>query len=70
MDNTSKILILLGSILILFGIIWHFSGGNIPLGKLPGDIRYKSENGSFYFPLTSCLIISILVSIISYFFKK
>tara|TARA_B100000925_G_scaffold38262_1_gene25046 strand:- start:3192 stop:3404 length:213 start_codon:yes stop_codon:yes gene_type:complete len=70
MDSISKTLIILGFILIAFGLVWHLSGGNIPLGRLPGDIRYKSENGSFYFPITTCLIISGILSLISYFLKK
>lgn len=41
----------------------------IPLGKLPGDIYYKGKNSSFYFPITTCIIISIILSAISYFFK-
>ena len=58
MDNITKALLISGSVLIIIGLAWHFTGGNLPLGKLPGDIRYKSENGTFYFPLTTCLILA------------
>lgn len=70
MDNISKTLLISGGVLIAAGLIWHFSGGKIPLGRLPGDIRIESENSSFYFPLTTCLILSALLSLISYLFKK
>ncbi len=70
LDPISKSLIGLGIILILAGMIWHFSGGKIPLFKLPGDFKYESENAKFYFPLTSSIIISLILSIIGWFIKK
>lgn len=70
MDSISKSLIVLGLILIFFGLWWHFSGGKIPLGRLPGDFKIESENAKFYFPLTSSLLISALLSLIAYFLKK
>ena len=60
MNPISKYLITLGSVLIIFGLVWHFSGGNIPLGKLPGDIKIQKGNSTFYFPLTTCLLFSAL----------
>jgi len=70
-----------GRILIVFGLIFLGVGllltffDKIPfLGKLPGDINIKRDNFSFYFPITTCIIISLLLSlvlwIISYFLKK
>jgi len=68
--------------LMLGGIILFFIGGGvylaskfgIPLGRLPGDIRIEGENGSFYFPLTSSILVSviltILVNLISSFLQK
>ena len=68
--------------LMFGGIILFFIGGGvylaskfgIPLGRLPGDIRIEGENGSFYFPLTSSILVSviltILVNLISSFLKK
>ncbi|MAW06901.1 MAG: hypothetical protein CME61_01320 [Halobacteriovoraceae bacterium] len=70
MNPISKYLIITGSVLIILGIFWHFSGGNIPLGRLPGDIKIKSGNSTFYFPITTCLLISAILSLISYFFRK
>lgn len=70
MDNISKTLLISGAALIVAGLVWHFSGGKIPLGRLPGDIRIQSENSSFYFPLTTCLLLSAILSLISYLFRK
>lgn len=70
MDNISKILIGSGIFLIICGLIWFFSGGKIPLGKLPGDIRIETENTKFYFPIMTSLIISAILSLLAYLFKK
>lgn len=69
MDSISKNLIIIGSICVLGGLVWHFSGGNIPFGKLPGDIRIQKENTKIYIPLTSGLILSGLLSLLSYLFR-
>ncbi|HRK61021.1 MAG TPA: DUF2905 domain-containing protein [Candidatus Omnitrophota bacterium] len=66
----AKILILLGCGLIIAGILWHFAGGESSMrgllkwvGKLPGDIRIERESFSFYFPLATCLLISLLAGL-------
>ncbi len=65
-----KVLILLGSLLIIAGLFFTY-GGRIPLlGKLPGDIRIQRENFSFYFPLATCLVISALLSLIFWLFRR
>ena len=70
MLEMGKILIIFGGTLILLEIILIFIPKVPYLGKLPGDIYIKKENFNFYFPLTSCLIISFIVSFIIWFFKK
>jgi hypothetical protein len=63
----AKLLIALGFVLILAGLAMQFGFyKHFPLGKLPGDIYIKQENFSFYFPVTSGLI----VSLIFYFLSK
>ncbi|HAX62099.1 MAG TPA: DUF2905 domain-containing protein [Elusimicrobia bacterium] len=70
MTYLGKILIVVGILLILLGIIFIF-GIKIPyLGKLPGDIFIKKENLAFYFPFTTSIIISILISIILWLITK
>lgn len=70
MNQISKILIILGFVSIGLGLLWHFSGGNIPFGRLPGDIRINNGNTKVYIPITSCLILSAVISLISYFVRK
>lgn len=65
-----KLLIITGLLLVAAGILFTL-GGKIPfLGRLPGDIRIQRENFSFYFPLTTCLLISLLVSFILWLFRR
>ena len=64
----SKVLIILGAILILIGLIYPYFQ-NLGIGRLPGDIVIKKENFNLYFPLTSAIIISIVVSIIFRLFR-
>jgi uncharacterized protein HemY len=68
-----KILIFFGAILIFLGLIFSFAGRIPYLGKLPGDIYIKKENFTFYFPITTCILASIILSVIFYlifrFFK-
>jgi hypothetical protein len=65
-----KLLIIAGIFLIGIGLLVHF-GGKIPyLGRLPGDIRIESERFSFYFPLTTCLLISLLASLLIWLFRR
>lgn len=66
----AKILIFFGFLLILFGLIFLF-GLKIPyFGKLPGDIFIKKENFTFFAPIGTCLLISIILSIIFYIISR
>ena len=58
-----KFLIITGIVLIILGIIIT-AGKTLPLGKLPGDIHIKKEGFSFYFPITTSIIISVILTII------
>jgi hypothetical protein len=57
-----KILILLGAILIFLGLIFSFAGKIPYVGKLPGDILITKENFTFYFPLGTSILISIVLT--------
>ena len=64
MEGFGKILLILGAVIIVLGLIFTFSQ-HIPfLGKLPGDITIQKDNGSFYFPIVTCIIISIVLTVI------
>lgn len=64
-----KLLIIIGAILIVAGALISFLP-KFPIGRLPGDIRVERENFSFYFPLATSLIISIILSIIIYLINR
>lgn len=65
METISRYLMLGGIIIFLIGGgIYLATKFGIPLGRLPGDIRIEGENGSFYFPLTSSILVSIVLSIL------
>jgi len=59
-----KILISIGLVFIVLGLLL-ISGAKIPwLGKLPGDIRVEKENFKFYFPIITCILISLLLTLL------
>jgi Na+/H+ antiporter NhaD/arsenite permease-like protein len=65
-----KILISLGVLLIIIGLAWQIGGKFIPIGKLPGDIIVKRGNMTFYFPVMTSIIISVVLSIILFLFTR
>lgn len=65
METIARYLMIAGIILFLIGGgVYLAAKFGIPLGRLPGDIRIEGENGSFYFPITSSILVSILLTII------
>jgi cytochrome b subunit of formate dehydrogenase len=71
MPSLGKILIVAGVILVIAGIVIYFSGDKLGwIGHLPGDIRIEKENVRFYFPITTMIILSIVLSIIIWLARK
>ena len=66
--NMQKILIIIGIILLIIGLLYPYIK-KIGLGQLPGDILFKTGNSTFFFPVMTCLIISIILTIIFNLFK-
>ena len=64
-----KTLIIIGVLFIIVGLLYPFLK-DIALGRLPGDIVIKKENSSFYFPIVTCIVVSVVTSLILMFFKK
>ncbi|MGB6430497.1 MAG: DUF2905 domain-containing protein [Candidatus Acidiferrales bacterium] len=60
-----KLLVIAGALIVLAGA-FLFMGGRLPLrlGRLPGDISYRGKNGSFYFPIVTCVIISAVLTVV------
>jgi hypothetical protein len=70
MSELGRALLIIGAILMVLGLILWLSPKIPWLGRLPGDIVIKRENFSFYFPLGTCILLSIVLSLILYLFRK
>lgn len=69
MDQFGKILIIIGAVTLLFGLALLL-GGRFGLGRLPGDIVIQRENFTFYFPLMTGIVISIVLSLVLFIFSR
>ena len=70
MSGLGRALISFGIVLVVVGALVSLSD-NLPwLGHLPGDIHIQRGRFSFYFPLTTCVIVSIVISLVAYWFKR
>ena len=68
MQGLGKVLMITGAVLFTVGVLGYF-GGRIGLGRLPGDIVYRKGNFTFYFPLTTGILISIVLTVIFNLFR-
>ena len=67
MSDLGKMLVLAGAVVIVAGIALMLVGrANIPLGRLPGDIVYRGKNSTFYFPLATSILVSVVLSVVLY----
>jgi hypothetical protein len=66
--NVTRVLIVVGVTLVVLGLLWPWFS-QIGLGRLPGDIVIERENFRLYIPITSCLIVSVVISILWYLFR-
>ena len=67
--NASRLLILLGMVLVAIGLLWPVIS-KLGLGRLPGDIVIRRDHVVFYAPITTCLIISVILSLIVWAFGR
>jgi hypothetical protein len=63
----SRMLIVLGIVLIVAGLAIRFG---LPLGRLPGDIVIQRGNSTFYFPIVTCIVVSVILTIIAAIFRR
>ena len=71
MTDVGKILVVVGlSIVVLGGLLWLGGKANLPLGRLPGDIRIERGNFKFYFPLMTSIVLSVILSLVFYLFGR
>lgn len=67
--DTGRFLILAGSVLLVIGFIFLMAD-KIPLGRLPGDIRIGSDKFRIYIPIATCILLSIIITLIMNFFSR
>ena len=65
----NRILVVAGLILVAAGLLWPYLA-RLGLGRLPGDIAIRGEHGGFYFPIVTCLVISLVLSLIFWLMGK
>jgi DUF2905 family protein len=71
MENIARFLVIGGIVLILIGGgVYLAAKFGIPLGRLPGDIRIEGKNGVFYFPVTTSILVSVLLTILFNLFGR
>ncbi len=64
-------LIFLGGVLLVLGAVFMLLGRtNLPIGRLPGDIFYRGKNTTFYFPLATSILLSVVISVVLYLISR
>jgi len=67
MTEIGRIIVILGiTLIVIGGLVMLLSRAGLPLGRLPGDIVYKGKNTTFYFPLATCILLSVVVTAVMY----
>lgn len=71
MGDLGKILIYLGGAIVVLGVALVLLGRTgLPLGRLPGDVVYRGKNTTVYFPLVTCIVLSVVLSVLMYIIQK
>ena len=70
MHDFGRILVFVGLGIVVVGAILWKTGGLFGLGKLPGDIFVQKGGSSFYFPIVTCIIISVILTLLSWLFRR
>jgi Protein of unknown function (DUF2905) len=67
--SVGKMLILAGMVLVGAGVLWLL-GARVGLVRLPGDIVIRGERSTFYFPLATCIVLSVVLSLLAWFVQR
>jgi Protein of unknown function (DUF2905) len=71
MTDLGRMLVVFGGLLLLFGLLLIFAGKlHLPIGRLPGDIVYRGKHTTFYFPLATSILLSVILSLVLYFVNR
>ena len=63
----SRLFIVAGLVLVGIGLLIKFG---VPIGRLPGDLTFKGEHSTFYFPIVTCIVVSVVLSLIGMLFRR
>ena len=67
MGDVGRMLVFLAGLLLVLGLVLILAGKiNLPIGRLPGDIVYRGKNTTFYFPLMTSILLSVILSLVLY----
>jgi hypothetical protein len=69
MQAVQRALIVVGALMVAAGVAWPWLR-KLPLGRLPGDIHVVREGFSFHFPIVTCLVVSVLLSLLIWFLRR
>lgn len=69
MSNTQKIIILFGALIMLIGLLWPYIS-KIPLFRLPGDIVVDKPNFKLFIPITSMILLSVILTLLFWLIRK
>jgi len=67
--DVARFLVTLGLVLVVVGLLWPWLA-KLGLGRLPGDVEIRREGFSFYFPITTSLVVSLLLSLLLWIFRR
>ena len=71
MGDLGRILVFVGGLLLVAGLIFILAGkANLPIGRLPGDFVYRGKHTTFYFPLMTSILLSVILSLVLYFVNR
>ncbi|HEX6804849.1 MAG TPA: DUF2905 domain-containing protein [Terriglobales bacterium] len=71
MADIGKLIVGLGLVIVLIGIVVILAGkANLPIGRLPGDILYRGKHTTFYFPLATSILLSVVLSLVVYLIAR
>jgi hypothetical protein len=71
MYGLGRILISIGIVIVIAGLCVLLAGRlHLPLGRLPGDIVWRGKNSAFYFPVATCILLSVLLSLLFYILSR
>jgi preprotein translocase subunit SecY len=71
MGDLGRMLVFVGGLILILGIVLILAGKvNLPVGRLPGDIVYRGKNTTFYFPLMTSILLSVILSLVLYFVNR